>query len=148
MKKELFKILANKVANQESLPVLIDIITESNVFCEEELDNVISLLLGVYELPTIKTFCKSEISNYNDRVNLTFISFNKVKRTVNYSYQSSVRVLVHEGLELSRWDASKKGLEELFDKDSISRVRPEVMTDTCSLERWTKSQFGDVVTLK
>ena len=146
MKKELFKILANKVANQESLPVLIDVITESNVFCEEELDNVISLLLGVYELPTIKS--RSEISNYNDKVNLTFISFNKVKRTVTYSYQSSVRVLIHEGLELSRWDASKKGLEELFDKDSISRVRPEVNTDTCSLERWTKGQFGDVVTLK
>lgn len=52
--KELFKILANKVANQESLPVLIEVITESNVFCEEELDNVISLLLGVYKLPTIK----------------------------------------------------------------------------------------------
>ena len=34
MKRELFKILANKVANQDSLPVLIDIITESNVFCE------------------------------------------------------------------------------------------------------------------
>ena len=146
MKKELFKILANKVANQESLPVLIEVITESNVFCEEELDNVISLLLGVYELPTIKS--KSEISNYNDRVNLTFISFNKVKRTVTYSYQSSVRVLIHEGLELSRWDASKRGLEGLFDKDSISRVRPEVNTDTCSLERWVKGQFGDVVTLK
>lgn len=146
MKKELFKILANKVTNQESLPVLIEVITESNVFCEEELDNVISLLLGVYELPTIKS--KSEISNYNDRVNLTFISFNKVKMTINYSYQSSVRVLVHEGLELSRWDASKRGLEELFEKESISRVRPEVNTDTCSLERWTKSQFGDVVTLK
>ena len=146
MKKELFKILANKVANQESLPVLIDIITESNVFCEEELDNIISLLIGVYELPTIKS--RSEISNNTDRVNLTFQSFNKVKMTVTYSHQCSVRVLIHEGQELSRWDASKKGLEELFEKDSISRVRPEVLTDTCSLERWTKSQFGDVVTLK
>ena len=92
MKKELFKILANKVANQESLPVLIDIITESSVFCEEELDNVISLLLGVYELPTIKN--KSEISNYSDRVNLTFISFNKVKMTVTYSCQYTAKVLV------------------------------------------------------
>ena len=146
MKKELFKILANKVASQNSLEVLVDIITESNVFCDEELDSVISLLLGVYELPTIKS--RSEISNCTDRVNLTFQSFNKVKMTVTYSYQSSVRVLVHEGLELSRWDASKKGLEGLFEKDSISRVRPEIMTDTCSLERWTKSQFGDVVTLK
>ena len=146
MKKELFKILANKVANQESLPVLIDVITESNVFCEEELDNVISLLLGVYELPTIKS--KSEFSSYNDRVNITFISFNKVKMMVNYSYQLTTRVLVHEGKELTRWDASKKGLEELFDRDSISRVRPEVNTDACSLERWTKDQFGDVVTLK
>ena len=146
MKKELFKVLANKVVNQDSLPVLIDVITESNVFCEEELDNVISLLLGVYELPTIKN--KSEISNYNDRVNLTFISFNKVKMTVTYSYQCTARVLVHEGQELTRWEASKKGLEELFEKESISRVRPEVNTDTCSLERWTKGQFGDVVTLK
>ena len=146
MKRELFKILANKVANQDSLPVLIDVITESNVFCEEELDNVISLLLGVYELPTIKS--KSEISSYTDRVNLTFVSFSKVKRIVTYSYQSSVRVLVHEGKELTRWDASKKGLEELFEKESISRVRPEVNTDTCSLERWVERQFGDVVTLK
>ena len=146
MKKELFKVLANKVASQNSLEMLIDVITESNVFCDEELDSVISLLLGVYELPTIKS--RSEISNNTDRVNLTFQSFNKVKMTVTYSYQSSVRVLVHEGLELSRWDASKRGLEGLFEKDSISRVRPEVMTDTCSLERWVKDQFGDVVTLK
>ena len=146
MKRELFKILANKIANQDSLPVLIDVVTESNVFCEEELDNVISLLLGVYELPTIKG--KSEFSNNTDRVNITFISFNKVKMMINYSYQLTTRVLVHEGKELTRWDASKKGLEELFDRDSISRVRPDVYTDTCSLERWTKDQFGDVVTLK
>ena len=146
MKKELFKILANKVANQESLPVLIDIITESNVFCEEELDNVISLLLGVYELPTIKN--KSEFSNNTDRVNITFISFNKVKMMVNYSYQLTTRVLVHEGRELTRWEASKKGLEELFDRDSISRIQSDVHTDSCTLERWVKGQFGDVVTLK
>ena len=146
MKKELFKVLANKVASQNSLEMLIDIITESNVFCDEELDSIISLLIGVYELPTIKS--RSEISNNTDRVNLTFQSFNKVKMTVTYSYQSSVRVLIHEGQELTRWDASKKGLDGLFEKESISRVRPEVLTDTCSLERWTKSQFGDVVTLK
>ena len=146
MKKELFKVLANKVASQESLSVLIDIITESNVFCEEELDNVISLLLGVYELPTIKN--KSEFSNNTDRVNITFISFNKVKMMVNYSYQLTTRVLVHEGRELTRWEASKKGLEELFDRDSISRIQSDVHTDTCSLERWVKGQFGDVVTLK
>ena len=146
MKRELFKILANKVANQDSLPVLIDVITESNVFCEEELDNVISLLLGVYKLPTIKG--KSEFSNNTDRVNITFISFNKVKMMVNYSYQLTTRVLVHEGKDLTRWEASKKGLEELFEKESIIRARPEVNTDTCSLERWTKGQFGDVVTLK
>ena len=146
MKKELFKVLANKVASQNSLEMLIDVITESNTFCDEELDNIISLLIGVYELPTIKS--RSEISNNTDRVNLTFQSFNKVKMTVTYSHQCSVRVLIHEGQELSRWDASKKGLEELFEKESISRVRPEVLTDTCSLERWTKSQFGDVVTLK
>ena len=146
MKKELFKVLANKVVNQDSLPVLIDVITESNVFCEEELDNVISLLIGVYKLPTIKG--KSEFSNNTDRVNITFISFNKVKMMVNYSYQLTTRVLVHEGKELTRWEASKKGLEELFDRDSISRVQSDVHTDTCTLERWTKGQFGDVVTLK
>lgn len=146
MKKELFKVLANKVASQDSLPVLIDIITESSVFCEEELDNVISLLLGVYELPTIKSWSK-EI-DYSNRVNLTFVSFNKVKMTVTYSYQCTAKVLVHEGQELTRWDASKKGLDELFEKESITRVRPEVNTDTCSLERWVKDQFGDVVTLK
>lgn len=146
MKKELFKVLANKVANQDSLGILIDVVTESNVFCDEELDNIVSLLLGVYELPIIKS--KSEISDYTDRVNLTFNSFNRVKMTVDYSYQSYVRVLVHGGQELSRWDASKKGLEELFEKNSISRVRPEVQTATCTLERWMKNQSGDVVTLK
>lgn len=146
MKKELFKVLANRVVNQDSLGILIDVVTESNVFCDEELDNIVSLLLGVYELPIIKS--KSEISDYTDRVNLTFNSFNRVKMTVDYSYQSSVRVLVHEGQELTRWDASKKGLEELFDESSISRVRPEVRTGTCSLEKWVKNQSGDVVTLK
>lgn len=146
MKKELFKVLANKVASQNSLEVLIDVVTESNVFCEEELDNVISLLLGVYELPTIKG--KSEFSNNTDRVNITFISFNKVKMMVNYSYQLTTRVLVHEGRELTRWEASKKGLEELFDRDSISRIQSDVHTDSCTLERWVKGQFGDVVTLK
>ena len=146
MKKELFKVLANRVVNQDSLGILIDVVTESNVFCDEELDNIISLLLDVYELPIIKS--KSEISDYTDKVNLTFNSFNRVKMTVDYSYQSSVRVLVHEGQELTRWDASKKGLEELFDESSISRVRPEVQTGTCSLEKWVKNQSGDVVTLK
>ena len=51
MKKELFKVLANKVVNQDNLKVLIDVITESDVFCDEELDSITSLLLGVYELP-------------------------------------------------------------------------------------------------
>lgn len=146
MKKELFKVFANKVVNQDNLKVLVDVITESNVFCDEELDNITSLLLGVYELPTIKS--KSELTNYSDRVNFTFISFNKVKMTVTYSCQYTTRVLVHEGQELTRWEASKKGLEELYEKESITRVRPELNTDTCSLERWVKGQFGDVVTLK
>ena len=146
MKKELFKALAGRIANQNSLEILTDAIVESNVFCEEELDNIVSLLLDTYELPTIKIV--SEISSYTDRVNVTFVSFSKVKRIVTYSYQVSERILVHEGQELSRWEASKKGLEELFDRDSISRVQSDVHTDACSLERWTKGQFGDVVTLK
>lgn len=146
MKKELFKILASKIANQDNLGILIDVVTESNVFCDEELDSIVSLLLGVYELPIIKS--KSEISDYTDRVNLTFNSFNRVKMTVDYSYQSSVRVLVHEGQELTRWDASRKGLEELFEKNSISRVRPEVRIGNCPLEKWVENQSGDVVTLK
>ena len=146
MKKELFKVLANKVVNQDNLKVLVDVITESDVFCEEELDNITSLLLGIYELPIIKS--KSELTNYSDRVNFTFISFNKVKMTVTYSCQYTAKVLVHEGQELTRWEASRKGLEELYEKESVIRVRPEMNTDTCSLERWVKGQFGDVVTLK
>ena len=146
MKKELFKVLANKVVNQDNLKVLVDVITESDVFCEEEFDNITSLLLGIYELPIIKS--KSELTNYSDRVNFTFISFNKVKMTVTYSCQYTTKVLVHEGKELTRWEASKKGLEELYEKESVIRVRPEMNTDTCSLERWVKGQFGDVVTLK
>lgn len=146
MKKELFRVLANKVVNQDNLKVLVDVITESDVFCEEEFDNITSLLLGIYELPIIKS--KSELTNYSDRVNFTFISFNKVKMTVTYSCQYTTKVLVHEGQELTRWEASKKGLEELYEKESIIRVRPEVHTDSCTLERWVKGQFGDVVTLK
>ena len=92
MKKELFKVLANKVVNQDNLKVLVDVITESDVFCDEELDSITSLLLGVYELPTIKS--KSELTNYSDRVNFTFISFNKVKMTVTYSCQYTAKVLV------------------------------------------------------
>ena len=138
--------MANKVVNQDNLKVLVDVITESDVFCEEELNNITSLLLGIYELPIIKS--KSELTNYSDRVNFTFISFNKVKMTVTYSCQYTAKVLVHEGQELTRWEASRKGLEELYEKESVIRVRPEVNTDTCSLERWVKSQFGDVVTLK
>ena len=146
MKKELFKALAGRIANQNSLEILTDAIVESNVFCEEELDNIVSLLLDTYELPTIKS--RSEISSYTDRVNVTFVSFSKVKRIVTYSYQVSERILVHEGQELTRWEASKKGLEELFEKDSTSRVRPSKQTGTCPLERWVERQFGDVVTLK
>ena len=146
MKKELFKVLANKVVNQDNLKVLVDVITESDVFCEEEFDNITSLLLDIYELPIIKS--KSELTNYSDRVNFTFISFNKVKLTVTYSCQYTTKVLVHEGKELTRWEASRKGLEELYEKESVIRVRPEMNTDTCSLERWVKGQFGDVVTLK
>lgn len=146
MKKELFKVLANKVVNQDNLKVLVDVITESDVFCEEEFDSITSLLLGIYELPIIKS--KSELTNYSDRVNFTFISFNKVRMTVTYSCQYTAKVLVHEGQELTRWEASRKGLEELYEKESIIRVRPEMNTDTCSLERWVKGQFGDVVTLK
>lgn len=146
MKKELFKVLANKVVNQDNLKVLVDVITESDVFCEEEFENIASLLLDIYELPIIKS--KSELTNYSDRVNFTFISFNKVKMTVTYSCQYTTKVLVHEGKELTRWEASKKGLEELYEKESVIRVRPEMNTDTCSLERWVKGQFGDVVTLE
>ena len=146
MKKELFKVLANKVVNQDNLKVLVDVITESDVFCEEEFDNITSLLLGIYESPIIKS--KSELTNYSDRVNFTFISFNKVKMTVTYSCQYTAKVLVHEGKELTRWEASRKGLEELYEKESVIRVRPDINTDTCSLERWVNGQFGDVVTLK
>ena len=146
MKKELFKALANKIASQNSLEILTDAITESNIFSEEELDNIVSLLLDTYELPTIKS--RSEISSYTDRVNVIFVSFSKVKKIVTYSYQVSERILVHEGQELSRWEASKKGLEELFDRDSISRVRPSKQIGTCPLEKWVERQFGDVVTLE
>ena len=47
MDKELFKSLANKVVSQDSMNVLIDVVSESDAFSTEEFDNIIALLVGV-----------------------------------------------------------------------------------------------------
>ena len=63
MDKELFKSLASKVSSQDSVNVLIDVITESDAFSNEEFDNIIALLVGAYNAPIIKESTSSFHTN-------------------------------------------------------------------------------------
>lgn len=90
MNKELFKSLANKVASQDSVNVLIDVVSESDAFSTEEFDNIIALLVGVYNAPVIK----EKANSFNtDRIEITFKSFNKVKMIVHYTYRTKRKML-------------------------------------------------------
>ena len=144
MDKELFKSLASKVSSKDSVNVLIDIITESDAFSNEEFDNIIALLVGVYNAPVIKERANSF---HSDRTEFTFKSFNKVKMIVHYTYRIARKMLEHNGVFLSKWEAERKGLAEEFKANAVDCVSDEVSTDCCSYEVWAKYQHGNIVSI-
>ena len=142
MDKELFKSLVVKLTNQDNLNVLAEVLSESEIFYLEEFDNIIALLVGTYTVPVIK---ESASAFNGENVNLTFKSFNKVKRRVRYTYQRVIKTLEHNGKFLDKWEAERKGLAEEFKANAVDRVSDEVSTDCCSYETWAKYQCGNVV---
>ena len=144
MDKELFKSLVVKLTNQDNLNVLAEVLSESEIFYLEEFDNIIALLVGTYTVPVIK---ESASAFNGENVNLTFKSFNKVKRRVRYTYQRVIKTLEHNGQFLTKWEAERKGLAEEFKANAIDRVSDEVSTDCCSYETWAKYQCGNVVSI-
>ena len=144
MDKELFKSLVVKLTNQNNLNVLAEVLSESEIFYLEEFDNIIALLVGTYTVPVIK---ESASAFNGENVNLTFKSFNKVKRRVRYTYQRVIKTLEHNGQFLTKWEAERKGLAEEFKANAIDRVSDEVSTDCCSYETWAKYQCGNVVSI-
>ena len=144
MDKELFKVLANKMVDQNNVATVVEVLSESEAFSSEEFDNIISLLAGAYTAPVIKESA-STFDGVN--VNLTFKSFNKVKMRVRYTYQKVVKTLEREGVFLTRWEAERKGLAEEFKANALDRLSDEILTDCCSYEQWAKYQHGNIVTI-
>ena len=144
MNKELFKVLASKMVDQNNVATLIESLSESEAFSSEEFDNILSMLAGAYKAPVIKESA-STFDGVN--VNLTFKSFNKVKMRVCYTYQKVVKTLEREGAFLTRWEAQRKGLSEEFEANALDRLSDEILTDHCSYEQWAKYQRGNVVTI-
>ena len=144
MNKELFKVLASKMVDQNNVATLIESLSESEAFSSEEFDNILSMLAGAYKAPVIKESA-STFDGVN--VNLTFKSFNKVKMRVCYTYQKVVKTLEREGVFLTRWEAQRKGLSEEFEANALDRISNEILTDHCSYEQWAKHQRGNVVTI-
>ena len=144
MNKELFKVLASKMVDQNNVATVVEVLSESEAFSSEEFDNIISLLAGAYTVPVIKESA-STFDGVN--VNLTFKSFNKVKMRVRYTYQKVVKTLEREGVFLTRWEAERKGLAEEFKANALDRLSDEILTDCCSYEQWAKYQHGNIVTI-
>ena len=144
MNKELFKVLASKMVDQNNVATLIESLSESEAFSSEEFDNILSMLAGAYKAPVIKESA-STFDGVN--VNLTFKSFNKVKMRVCYTYQKVVKTLEREGAFLTRWEAQRKGLSEEFEANALDRLSDEILTDHCSYEQWAKYQRGNVVVI-
>lgn len=144
MDKELFKSLVRKVSNQDSVNVLIDVVSESDAFSNEEFDNIIALLVGAYNVPVIK---ESANSFHNDRTEFTFKAFNKVKMIVHYTYRAERKMLEHDGVFLSKWEAERKGLGKVFEANAVECISDETCTDRCSYEHWAKYQCGNVVSI-
>ena len=142
MDKELFKSLVVKLTNQDNLNVLAEVLSESEIFYLEEFDNIIALLVGTYTVPVIK---ESASAFNGENVNLTFKSFNKVKRRVRYTYQRVIKTLEHNGEFLNKWEAERKGLAEEFKANAMDRISNEIYTDCCSYDTWAKYQCGNVV---
>ena len=144
MNKELFKVLAGKMASQDNIATVVEVLSESEAFSSEEFDNIISMLAGAYKAPVLKE-SSSTFDGVN--VNLTFKSFNKVKMRVCYTYQKVVKTLEREGEFLTSWEAVRKGLAEEFKANALDRVSNEILTDYCSYEQWAKYQRGNVVVI-
>ena len=144
MNKELFKVLANKMVDQNNVATVVEVLSESEAFSSEEFDNIIALLAGAYTMPVIK----ESASTFNgENVNWTFKSFNKVKMRVRYSYQKVVKTLERDGQLYNKWEAERKGLAEEFKANALDRVSNEVLTDCCSYDTWAKYQRGNIVTI-
>ena len=144
MDKELFKVLANKIVDQDNVATLIETLSESEAFSSEEFDNIISMLAGAYTAPVIKENA-STFDGVN--VNLTFKSFNKVKMRVRYTYKKVVKTLERDGQLYNKWEAERKGLAEEFKANALDRLSDEILTDCCSYEQWAKYQRGNIVTI-
>ena len=144
MNKELFKVLASKMVDQNNVATVVEVLSESEAFSSEEFDNIIALLAGAYTAPVIK----ESASTFNgENVNLTFKSFNKVEMRVRYSYQRVVKTLERDGQLDNKWEAERKGLAEGFKANALDRVSDEICTDCCSYEQWAKYQRGNIVTI-
>ena len=144
MNKELFKVLAGKMASQDNIATVVEVLSESEAFSSEEFDNIIALLAGAYKAPVLKE-SSSTFDGVN--VNLTFKSFNKVKMRVCYTYQRVIKTLERDGQLYNKWEAERKGLAEEFKANALDRVSNEVLTDCCSYEQWAKYQRGNIVTI-
>ena len=144
MNKELFKVLASKIVDQNNVATLIESLSESEAFSSDELDNIIALLAGAYNVPVIKESAKPFNS---EQVDLTFKSFNKVKMRVRYTHKTVKKLLEHKGEFLTKWEAERKGLAEEFKANALDRVSDEVLSDCCSYEQWAKYQRGNVVVI-
>ena len=144
MNKELFKVLASKIVDQNNVATLIESLSESEAFSSDELDNIIALLAGAYNVPVIKESAKPFNS---EQVDLTFKSFNKVKMRVRYTHKTVKKLLEHKGEFLTKWEAERKGLAEGFKANAMDRVYDEVCNDCCSYDTWAKYQRGNVVVI-
>ena len=144
MKKELFKVLASKMVNQNNVATVVEVLSESEAFSSDEFDNIVALLAGAYTMPVIK----ESASTFNgENVNLTFKSFNKVKMRVRYTYQRVIKTLERDGQLYNKWEAERKGLAEEFKANALDRVSDEILSDCCSYEQWAKYQRGNIVTI-
>ena len=144
MNKELFKVLASKIVDQNNVATLIESLSESEAFSSDELDNIIALLAGAYNVPVIKESAKPFNS---EQVDLTFKSFNKVKMRVRYTHKTVKKLLEYKGEFLTKWEAERKGLAEEFKANAMDRVYDEVCNDCCSYDTWAKYQKGNIVTI-
>lgn len=144
MNKELFKVLASKMVDQNNIATVVEVLSESEAFSSEEFDNIVALLAGAYTMPVIK----ESASTFNGvNVNLTFKSFNKVKMRVRYTYKRVIKTLERDGHLYNKWEAERKGLAEEFEANALDRISDEVLTDCCSYEQWAKYQRGNIVTI-
>ena len=144
MNKELFKVLANKIVDQNNVATLVEVLSESEAFSSDELDNIIALLAGAYNVPVIKESAKPFNS---EQVDLTFKSFNKVKMRVRYTHKTVKKLLEYKGEFLTKWEAERKGLGEVFELNAVERASDEIHTDRCSYEMWAKYQCGNIVSI-